>query len=139
MGFDDVSTGSTWSDSSGAPRVDTLVMTAIEPILEHVRELDAVARRALAPLQERYACIGDVRVTGCFIGIEFVKDRLTKERDLDLMERVALGCLNRGLLVDASTASMNLQPSLVTPADVLERGIAIVDVAIAEALGSSSA
>ena len=110
-----------------------------EPILEHVRELDAVARRALAPLQERYACIGDVRVTGCFIAIEFVKDRVTKERDLELMERVALGCLNRGLLVDASTTSMNLQPSLVTPVDVLERGIAIVDEAIAEALGSPSA
>jgi hypothetical protein len=34
---------------------------------------------------------------------------------------------------------MNLQPSLVTPVDVLEQGIAIVDEAIAEALGSSSA
>jgi 4-aminobutyrate aminotransferase-like enzyme len=141
MGFDDVSTGSTWSwlPAACVAALETLRIFRDEPILEHVRELDAVARRALAPLQERYACIGDVRVTGCFIAIEFVKDRLTKERDLDLMERVALGCLNRGLLVDASTTSMNLQPSLVTPADVLERGIAIVDVAIAEALGSSSA
>jgi 4-aminobutyrate aminotransferase-like enzyme len=68
-----------------------------------------------------------------------VKDRETKDRDPDLMERVALGCLNRGLLVDASTTSMNLQPSLVTPVDVLERGIALVDEAIAEALGSPSA
>ena len=34
---------------------------------------------------------------------------------------------------------MNLQPSLVTPAEVLERGIAIVDEAIAEALGATSA
>ncbi len=68
-----------------------------------------------------------------------MKDRTTKDRDLDLMERVARGCLNRGLLVDASTTSMNLQPSLVTPIDVLERGIAIVDEAIAEALGSPSA
>ena len=52
------------------------------------------------------------------------------------MERVALGCLNRWLLVDASTTSMNLQPSLVTPIEVLEHGIAIVDEAIAEAVGS---
>jgi 4-aminobutyrate aminotransferase len=101
--------------------------------------MDAAARRALAPLQERYPCIGDIRVTGCFIAIEFVTDRETKDRALDLMERVALGWLNRGLLVDASTTSMNLQPSLVTPIDVLEQGIAIVDEAIAEALGSPSA
>ncbi len=50
-----------------------------------------------------------------------------------------MGCLHRGLLADASTTSLNLQPSLVMPVDVLEQGIAIVDEAIAEALGSPSA
>jgi 4-aminobutyrate aminotransferase-like enzyme len=140
MGFDDVSTGSTWSwlPAACVAAIETLRIFREEPILEHVRELDAAARRALAPLAERYDAIGDVRVTGCFIAIEFVKDRKTKERDLELMERVAWGCIRRGLLADASTTSFNLQPSLVTPVDVLEQGIAIVDEAIAEAVGSSA-
>ncbi len=138
MGFDDVSTGSTWSwlPAACVAAIETLRVFREEPLLEHVRELDAAARRALAPLAERYGAIGDVRVTGCFIAIEFVKDRVTKERDLELMERVAWGCIRRGLLADASTTSFNLQPSLVTPVDVLEQGIAIVDDAIAEAVGS---
>jgi 4-aminobutyrate aminotransferase-like enzyme len=115
--------------------LETLRIFRQEPILDHVRELETAANHALGPFRERYACIGDVRVTGCFIAIEFVKDRTTKERDLELMERVAWGCIRRGVLVDASTTSLNLQPSLVTPVDVLEHGIAIVDEAIAEAVG----
>ena len=57
MGFDDVSTGSTWSwlPAACVAALETLRIFRDEPILEHVRELDAVARRALAPLQERYA------------------------------------------------------------------------------------
>ena len=139
MGFDDVSTGSTWSwlPAACVAALETLRVFRDEPILDHVRDLDATARRAFEPLAERHACIGDVRVIGCFIAIEFVKDRATKERDLDLMERVAWGCIRRGLLVDASTTSLNLQPSLITPIDVLEQGIAIVDEAIAEAVGSA--
>jgi len=139
MGFDDVSTGSTWSwlPAACVAALETLRIFRDEPILEHVRELDAAARTLLEPLMERCTCIGDVRVTGCFIAIEFVKDRATKERDLDLMERVAWGCIRRGLLADASTTSLNLQPSLVTPIDVLERAIGIVEEAIAEAVGSA--
>ena len=138
MGFDDVSTGSTWSwlPAACVAALETLRIFRDEPILEHVRELDVAARQALAPLAERYGCIGDVRVTGCFIAIEFVKDRVTKERDLDLMERVAWGCIRRGLLTDASTTSLNLQPSLVTPVDVLMHGLAILDEAIAETVGA---
>jgi 4-aminobutyrate aminotransferase-like enzyme len=139
MGFDDVSTGSTWSwlPAACVAALETLRVFREEPILEHVRTLEAAARSGLEPLAEKYPCIGDIRVTGCFIAIEFVTDRVTKERDLDLMERVARACIRRGLLTDASTTSLNLQPSLVTPIDVLERGIAIVDDAIAEAVDSA--
>ena len=135
MGFDDVSTGSTWSwlPAACAAALETLRVYEREPILDNVRALEASARAALAPLSERYLCIGDVRVIGCFIAVEFVKDRATKERDLDLMRRVAAACVRRGLLVDPSSTSLNLQPSLVMPVEVLERGIAILDEAIARA------
>ena len=52
MGFDDVSTGSTWSwlPAACVAALETLRVFRDEPILEHVRELDAAARAALAPL-----------------------------------------------------------------------------------------
>ena len=138
MGFDDLSTGSTWSwlPAACAAALETLRIFREEPILENVRALDATALEGFAPLLERYTCLGDVRVVGCFIGLEFVKDRGTKERDPDLQERVAWECLQRGLLADSSTASLNLQPSLVTPIPVIEQAIAIVDGSIGAALAA---
>jgi 4-aminobutyrate aminotransferase-like enzyme len=135
MGFDDVSTGSTWSwlPAACVAALETLRVFREEPILENVRAIEATALRTLASLAERHPCIGDVRATGCFIAIEFVRDRATKSRDPELLERVARGCIARGLLADASTTSLNLQPSLVMPPEVMEQALAIVDDAIAEA------
>jgi 4-aminobutyrate aminotransferase-like enzyme len=134
--FDDVSTGSTWSWLPGACAAALAMIEVFEtePILEGVRALEEAARSALLPLVERYASVGDVRVVGCFIAIEFVKDKITKERDPDLLHRVEAGCIRRGLLGDASTTSFNLQPSLVMPVELMERAGEIVDEAIAEAV-----
>jgi 4-aminobutyrate aminotransferase-like enzyme len=134
--FDDVSTGSTWSwlPAACAAAIATIEAFERESILENVRALEQAASAALLPLVDRYASVGDVRVVGCFIAIEFVKDRTTKERDPDLMHRVDAGCIRRGLLADASTTSLNLQPSLVMPVELMARAGEIVDEAIAEAV-----
>jgi 4-aminobutyrate aminotransferase-like enzyme len=136
MGFDDVSTGSTWSwlPAACAAALETISILRREPVLAHVMALERAAQAGLAPLAERHACIGDVRVVGGFIAVEFVKDRTTKERDLALMERVARACLRRGLLADPSTTSLNLQPSLVVPLEVLDAAIEILDASISAAV-----
>ncbi|MGB7804659.1 MAG: aspartate aminotransferase family protein [Actinomycetota bacterium] len=136
MDFDDVSTGSTWSwlPAACAAALETLDVFEREPVLENVRVLEAAGLQALEGLMDRYPAIGDVRAVGCFLAVEFVKDRATKERDLDLQERVASGCLRRGLLVDPSTTSLNLQPSLTMPVEVMDTAMAILDEAIAEAV-----
>jgi 4-aminobutyrate aminotransferase-like enzyme len=138
--FDDVSTGSTWSwlPAACSAAIATIELFDREPILEGVRALEDAARAAMLPLLDRYEPVGDVRVVGGFIAIEFVKDRTTKERDPELMERVAAGCIRRGLLGDASTTSFNLQPSLVMPPELMRRASAILDEAIAEAIGQSA-
>lgn len=136
MDFDDVSTGSTWSwlPAACAAALETLDVFEREPVLDNVRVLEAAGLQALEGLMDRYSAIGDVRAVGCFLAVEFVKDRVTKERDLDLQERVAWGCLRRGLLVDPSTTSLNLQPSLTMPVEVMDTAMAILDEAIAEAV-----
>ncbi|MEA2522664.1 MAG: hypothetical protein QOI81_2310 [Actinomycetota bacterium] len=136
MDFDDVSTGSTWSwlPASCAAALETLATFAREPVLENVRALEEAAADALWPLMEKYPQIGDVRAVGCFMAVEFVRDRETKERDMELTLRVAWECLQEGLLVDASTTSLNLQPSLVMPVDVLRQAFEILDAAIGRAV-----
>jgi 4-aminobutyrate aminotransferase-like enzyme len=135
LGFDDVESGSTWSWLPGAcaAALETLRVFEREAVLENVRAIEGAARSGLGSLYEKHLCLGDVRVVGCFIALEFVRDRTSKERDHELQERVAWECLQRGLLGDSSSASFNLQPSLVTPVDVLQRSIEIVDESIAAA------
>jgi 4-aminobutyrate aminotransferase-like enzyme len=132
MGFQDVSTGSTWSwlAASCAAALATLDAFEREPILENVRALEEGARIRLTTLLERYEAIGDVRAVGCFQAIEFVKDRESKERDLELQERVVRRCMEAGLLVTSSTSSLNIQPSLVTPVEVQDRAYDILGEAI---------
>lgn len=136
MDFDDVSTGSTWSwlPAACAASLATLDVFEKEPVLENVMALEAAGLEGLLGLRERYPSIGDVRAVGCFMAIEFVKDRETKERDLDLQERVADGCVRRGLLIDPSTTSLNIQPSLTMPVEVMGTVVRVLDEAIAEAL-----
>ena len=136
MDFDDISTGSTWSwlPAACAAAIETLDVFEREPVLENVRVLEAAGLEALEALKEKYVSIGDVRAVGCFLAVEFVKDRVTKELDLELQERVARGCVRRGLLIDPSTTSLNLQPSLTMPVEVMATAMTILDEAIAEAV-----
>ncbi len=140
MGFDDVSTGSTWSwlPAACAAALATIEAFEREPVLENVLALEVAAKRCLADLYAKHECIGDVRAIGGFIAVEFVKDRTTKERAPKLMASVNSACIARGLLGDPSTTSFNLQPSLTMPVDMLERAFAILDEAIAVALAGGS-
>ncbi len=135
MDFDDISTGSTWSwlPAACVAALATLDVFEAEPVLENVMALEAAGFEGLRALMDRYEVIGDVRAIGCFMAIEFVRDRVTKERNLDLQERVAWGCVRRGLLIDSSTTSLNIQPSLTMPVGVMGTVLSILDEAIAEA------
>ena len=100
--------------------------------------LEVAGLEGLRALADRYEAIGDVRAIGCFMAVEFVKDRVTKERDLELQDRVAWGCVQRGLLLDPSTTSLNIQPSLTMPVEVIGTVLDILDEAIGEALPTSA-
>jgi len=138
-GFDDISTGSTWSwlPGSCAAALATIELFEREPVLENVAALETVAAARLGELRDRCESIGDVRAVGCFLAIEFVRDRETKERDHELQDASAAEAMRRGILADSSTASWNLQPSLAMPPSALERALAIVAESIEAAFRGS--
>ena len=105
-----------------------------EDVLGNVAALEAVAAERLGELAARHERIGDVRVIGCFQAIEFVRDRTSKERDPGLQDAVARAMLERGILADSSTASLNLQPSLLMPPEALEVALGLVVESVEEAL-----
>ena len=139
-GFDDVPTGSTWSwlPAACAAALATLDLYAREPVLEHVAELERLASGRLDELRDRFEAIGDVRAVGCFLAVEFVRDHETRERWPELQDAVAAAMCRRGVIADSSTTSLNLQPSLVMPAEALDRAFDIVGESIADALARPS-
>lgn len=140
MDFDDVPTGSTWAwlPASCAAALETIAAFEREDVLANVKEIDVAARRALEPLLDRYEVVGDVRIIGGYIAVEFVKDRTTKERALAFQDRVAWECVQRGLIADSSTASYNLQPSLLQPPEVMEIAAGILSASIEAALAAGA-
>ncbi len=121
MGFDDLSTGSTWSwfPASCAAALETLAVFRDEPVLANVMALEDAGRSSLDDIAARFEAVGDVRATGGFQAIELVTDRATRERDPALQHRLTHGLAERGILADSSTTSLNLQPSLVLEPELL--------------------
>jgi 4-aminobutyrate aminotransferase-like enzyme len=103
-------------------------------VLENVRALHDVSMELLTPLVDRYEQVGDVRVQGCFVGIELVTDKSSQHRAADLQEALAAAILRRGILVDSSTTTLNVQPSLVMRPDALRAALGLVCEAVDEVL-----
>jgi len=93
-----------------------------------------VGRYALDILQEimaRHPSIGEVRGIGLMIGVEFVKDRETKEADLRLRDKVVDLAFERGLLtLGCGKSTIRISPPLGVTRQEMDEGLAIFEEAI---------
>jgi 4-aminobutyrate aminotransferase len=72
----------------------------------------------LKDLPQRCPMVGDVRGLGLMIGIELVRDQVTKERAGDLRDKLVQMCFERGLLLlGAGPNTIRLCPPLVITKD----------------------
>ena len=80
-------------------------------------------------IQKKHPCIGDIRGTGAMMGIEIVKDPVTKEPDAALTSAIIQNAMNKGLMLEAAGTFNNviriLSPLVVTD-EQIEAGLAIV-------------
>lgn len=83
--------------------------------------------------KEKYDIIGDVRGLGSMLGVEFVKDRETKEPNSELVSNIINYAAHHGLLLEAAGVHNNvirfLCPLCVIDAQ-LEKGLEIFEEAI---------
>ncbi len=83
-------------------------------LIQNARRVGARLLTQLRDLPQKFEFVGDVRGLGLMIGIELVKDRKTKERDVKLRDEVVNACFEKGLLVlGAGPNSIRLCPPLV--------------------------
>ena len=91
--------------------------------------LFAGARR----LAERHHVIGEVRGRGLMIGLEFVKDRATREPYSELLEKLEQLAFSKGLLLlGAGKSTLRLAPPLVIDEYDVDTALSIIDQCLTE-------
>jgi 4-aminobutyrate aminotransferase len=84
-------------------------------------------------LAEKHRCIGDVRGVGLMVGVEFVKDRATREPAPEIVEQLVQGAFKRGLLLlGAGKSTLRLAPPLVVGAEDVDTALAMIDARLSE-------
>ena len=135
----DVSLGHYTHEKSPLGCVAATAMIAFiekEHILTKVNADALFMKAELEALKQKHALIGDIRGIGLLWGIELVKNRQTKEKAIEEAEMVLYECLSNGLSFKVSQGNvLQLSPPLTISLQQLKEAIAIVDAAIAKAMG----
>lgn len=110
-------------------------LTLIEDEYMHnAAEVGEFVLERLEEIQADHPSIGVVRGMGLMIGVEFVKDCLTKEPAVDLRNLVEEKAFERGLLtLGCGRSTIRISPPLCITQAEAEEGLEIFEDAIAEA------
>ena len=129
--------GSHASTFGGNPVSSAAALKTIEllksSLMKNAAEVGAYMIDRLRELQQKHQIIGDVRGRGLMIGIELVRDRVTKERATTERDKVVDACFYRGLLVlGAGKNAIRISPPLVLTKAQAATAVEIIDQAFSE-------
>ena len=100
-----------------------------EKMVENSARMGQYLLDGLEELKEKHPIIGDARGLGLMCGLEFVKDRQTKEQfpaDADLGPRLTQGFADERVLLRGGDV-MNIMPPLCVTAGEIEQLVATID------------
>ena len=125
--------GSTYGGNPVACAAALATLDIVEPMLPQIQKMGdrmlAHARR----MQEKYAVLGDVRGRGLMLGMEFVKDRTSKEPYEELIDRLTERAFRKGLLLlGCGKSTFRLAPPLVLDDYDVDTGMAILEECLKE-------
>ena len=99
--------------------------------LDNAAEVGQYTLDALEEIQARHPSIGSVRGKGLMIGVEFVKDRNTKEPAKELSQRAVDLAFERGLLtLGCAQSVIRIAPALSIKTSEVDEGLQILEEAI---------
>jgi 4-aminobutyrate aminotransferase len=129
MSWDPGSHGSTFAGNpvSCAAALATLDLLDAAA-LANVRRTGALLLDGLRALQAKHEIIGDVRGVGLMVGIEFVRDRETKEPLEGITAEIERAAFERGLLLlGCGRSALRLAPPLVIDEDDVAIALRILE------------
>lgn len=107
-----------------------------DKLVENSKRVGQVLLESLKNLQNKYACIGDVRGRGLMVGMDLVKDRKTKESlPKPILEKFFFEGLKRGFISMSYSPRVRLHPPLILTEAEAKEAVAILDEAFAAIQG----
>lgn len=128
--------GGTYGGNALACAAGLKVLEVIEKekLVERANDIGKKIFARFTEWKGKYECVGDVRGLGAMIGVEFVKDKASKEPDAKLVSDIIQYAAHHGLLMENAGTYNNvirfLAPLVMTD-EQLEAGLKIYEEAIA--------
>jgi 4-aminobutyrate aminotransferase len=111
----------------------TIKVIESEKLLDRATKMGEKAMRRLNEVKERYEIVGDVRGKGLMIGVEFVKDKKTKERYTEAHDEIPLIAMKKGLvLLPVGRNGIRIIPPLNIEEKILDKGLEIFEDSVKE-------
>ena len=122
---------------SAAAALANISVIEKEDLCGRAQRLGEHAMKRLEELKEKSKLVGDVRGLGLMIGVEFVKDKNTKERAVSETERIVIEAFNNGLiLLPVGSSCVRIAPPLNIDITHLDQGIDILAKAVQKVAAS---
>ncbi len=127
--------GGTYSGSPIAvvAAIETLKQINNPTFLDKATHVGNIISSRLNAMKNKHQIIGDVRGKGSMLVVEFVKDRHTKEPDMDFAMAVIKKCVSNGLLLIRAglfTNCIRFLPPIVITDSQLNEGMDVLEAAI---------
>jgi 4-aminobutyrate aminotransferase-like enzyme len=103
-----------------------------ENLLEHALKLEKIFMEIMETWKDKYSIVGDVRAKGCLLGVELVKDKVTKEPFDEAGKLVYRKAFRKGLAWIPAGHILRMSPPIIMPEDVARKGMEMIEEAIAE-------
>jgi 4-aminobutyrate aminotransferase-like enzyme len=121
----------------GNPMACAAALASIEVIEEEnlcqrSAHLGEILMQRMKEMELQYPIIGDVRGLGCLLGIELVKDKVTKEPFEKAGQMVYQKAFAKGLAWIPAGHILRMSPPMIMEDDLALKGLAIIEEAIYE-------
>ncbi len=141
LGTDEVMTASdeiylggtfAWQPASCAAALAGIEAMEQERVGENVAALEKIALERLSPLVDKYEIVGDVRIKGVYIALEFVEDKESRRPAPRLTRAIHRHCVEHGLVLihEQGLWWIRLLPALNMPPELFRLGCDIIEEAI---------
>lgn len=116
--------------------IEALKILSSEEFLSRATHVGKLIKSTLDTWKEKFALVGDVRATGAMCIVEFVKDKSTKEPDMEIALEVLKDAVMNGIILIRAGLYSNcirLLPPIVMTDEQLQEGLAVLEEAIVRA------